>query len=69
MRTTLPKWSIALALVVFAGFAFAGGNGVNSFSQVWSNTNTEDGDVFWGVSGPFDFDGDGNSELVGYTDD
>lgn len=69
MRTTLPKWSIALALVVFASFAFAGGNGVNSFSQVWSNTSADDGDVFWGVSGPFDLDGDGNSEMVGYTDD
>lgn len=68
MRTTLPKWTIALSLVVFAGFAFAGGNGVNSFSEVWSMTNTEDGDVFWGVSGPYDLDGDGNNEMLGYTD-
>lgn len=68
MRTTLPKWTIALSLVVFAGFAFAGGNGVNSFSEVWSMTNTEDEDVFWGVSGPYDLDGDGNNELLGFTD-
>jgi len=43
-------------------------NGVNSFSEVWSATNILDGDVFWGVSGPYDLDGDGNQELLAYTD-
>ncbi len=65
----LPKWSITLLLLAFSVFALAGGNGVNSYTLGWSETHATDGDVYWGVSGPFDYDADGYSEVVAYTDD
>ncbi|MCF6238863.1 MAG: VCBS repeat-containing protein, partial [Candidatus Marinimicrobia bacterium] len=65
----LPKWSITLLLFAFAVFAMAGGNGVNSYTLGWSETSATDGDVYWGVSGPFDYDADGFDEIVAFTDD
>ncbi len=68
MNTKLPKWIVGLVFLTWAGFAWATGNGDNSFTQVWSATSADDGDVYWGVSGPFDFDGDGYEELVSFSD-
>ncbi|MEA3286301.1 MAG: FG-GAP-like repeat-containing protein [Candidatus Marinimicrobia bacterium] len=68
MGMNLPKWSITLLLLAFSVFAMAGGNGVNSYTLGWSETHATDPDVYWGVSGPYDFDGDGYQEVLGYTD-
>jgi len=68
MGMNLPKWSITLLLVAFAVFAMAGENGVNSYKLGWSENHPTDTDVYWGVSGPYDFDSDGFPEVVGYTD-
>ena len=69
MGMNLPKWSIILMLFAFSVFAMAGGNGVNAYMEGWSETHPTDGDVFWGVSGPFDFDGDAYDEIIAYSDD
>ena len=68
MGMNLPKWSITLLLLAFAVFAMAGENGVNSYTVGWGETHATDTDAYWGVSGPYDFDEDGFSEMVGYTD-
>jgi len=68
MGMNLPKWSITLLLLAFSIAAIAGGNGVNSYTVGWSENHPTDSDVYWGVSGPFDFDEDGYPEMVGYTD-
>ncbi len=69
MGMNLPKWSITLLLLAFAVFAMAGENGVNSYTLGWSETHATDADVYWGVSGPFDYDEDGFPEIVAYSDD
>jgi len=69
MGMNLPKWSIALLLLTFSVFAFAGGNGVNSYTLGWSNTSATDADAYWGAAGPFDYDGDGYPEVVAFSDD
>jgi len=69
MGMNLPKWSIGLMLFAFTVFAMAGGNGVNEYMETWSHTQTADGDAYWGVSGPYDFDGDGYPEIVTFSDD
>ncbi len=70
MGTKLPKLAFLLILVSFTSFALAqGNNGVNLFDMVYSDTDATDGDVYWGISGPFDLDSDGYEELIGYTDD
>ncbi len=68
MGMNLPKWSIALLLVSMAVFAMAGANGVNSYTTGWYETHATDGDVYWGVSGPFDYDADGYPEVVAFSD-
>ncbi len=69
MGMNLPKWSITLLLVAFAVFAMGGENGVNSYTLGWSETHATDTDVYWGVSGPYDFDADGYSEIIAYSDE
>lgn len=70
MGAKLPKLAILLLLVSFTSFALAqGNNGVNTFTEVYSDVDGVDADVYWGISGPFDLDGDGYDELIGYTDD
>jgi hypothetical protein len=69
MGMNLPRWSIALVLLfAFTVFAIGGENGVNAYTEGWSETHPTAGDVYWAVAGPFDFDGDGYSEFVGVTD-
>jgi len=68
MGMNLPKWSITLLLLTFAVFAMAGENGVNAYTEGWSESHPTAGDVYWGAAGPFDFDGDGYDEFVGVTD-
>ncbi|NQT63541.1 MAG: T9SS type A sorting domain-containing protein [Candidatus Marinimicrobia bacterium] len=65
----LPKWSITLLLLAFAVFAMAGENGVNSYTMGWSETHATDQDVYWGISGSYDFDSDGFPEVVAYSDE
>jgi hypothetical protein len=55
---------LAMSLV-----AFGAGNLENSYSMVWSETTALDADAYYGVSGPFDLDGDGFDEFIAYTDD
>ncbi len=69
MGMNLPKWSITLLMLAFAVFAMAGENGVNSYTLGWSETHATDTDVYWGVSGPFDFDDDGFPEVIAYSDE
>ncbi|MBC8375515.1 MAG: T9SS type A sorting domain-containing protein [FCB group bacterium] len=65
----LPKWSITLLLLAFAVFAMAGENGVNSYTMGWSETHATDADVYWGISGSYDFDEDGFPEVIAYSDE
>jgi hypothetical protein len=69
MGMNLPKWSFTLLLIALATFAFADGNGMNSYTAGWSETHPTDADAYWGVSGPYDFDGDGFPEILVYSDD
>jgi len=69
MGSNLPRWSITLLLVAVAVFAMAGENGVNSYTLGWSETHATDTDVYWGASGPYDFDSDGFPEVIAYTDE
>jgi len=69
MGMNLPKWSITLLLLAFAVFAMAGENGVNSYTMGWSETHATDQDVYWGISGSYDFDSDGFPEVVAYSDE
>ncbi|NQV42230.1 MAG: VCBS repeat-containing protein [Candidatus Marinimicrobia bacterium] len=65
----LPRWSITLVLLLaFTVFAMAGENGMNAYTEGWSETHPTAGDVYWAAAGPFDFDGDGYPEFVGVTD-
>ena len=68
MGMNLPKWSFTLLLIALASFALADGNGVNSYNLSWTDNVPTDADGFWGVNGPFDFDADGLSEVLTYTD-
>ena len=69
MGMNLPRWSITLLLVACTVFAIAGENGVNSYTEGWGERHATDADAYWGVSGPYDFDGDGFPEMMGYTDE
>lgn len=69
MGMNLPKWLIILMLLSLATFALANGNGENSYTLGWSETHATDGDSYWGVSGPFDWDADGFPEILAYSDD
>ncbi len=69
MGMNLPKWSITLLLLAFAVFAMAGENGVNSYTMGWSETHATDADVYWGISGSYDFDEDGFPEVIAYSDE
>lgn len=68
MGMNLPKWLITLVLFTFAVFAMAGENGVNSYVDGWSETHATDTDSYWGVSGPYDYDGDGYDEVIAFSD-
>jgi len=69
MGMNLPRWSITLVLLLaFTVFAMAGENGMNAYTEGWSETHPTAGDVYWAAAGPFDFDGDGYPEFVGVTD-
>jgi len=68
MGMNLPKWSIILMLMVLSVFVLADRNTVNQYTLGWSETHATDTDAYWGVSGPFDFDGDGYPEIVAYSD-
>ncbi len=69
MGKNLPKWSIALLLFAVTIFAVAGENGVNSYTMGWGETHPTSTDVFYGASGPFDYDNDGYPEVVTYSDE
>ncbi|MCF7808492.1 MAG: T9SS type A sorting domain-containing protein [Candidatus Marinimicrobia bacterium] len=69
MGKTLPKWTILVGLLSLSLVAFGAGNLENSYSLVWSETAALDADAYYGVEGPFDLDGDGYDEFIGYTDD
>ena len=69
MGMNLPRWSITLVLLLaFTVFAMGGENGMNAYTEGWSETHPTAGDVYWAVAGPFDFDSDGYPEFVGVTD-
>lgn len=68
MGKYLPRWSVALFLISISLVAFGSGNLENSYSEVWSNLNLDDGDAYWNITGPYDMDGDGKKEFVVLSD-